>query len=67
MPKAIRVCQQCGKRVGTWWLRDDKSQCGNCTLSDLADEGIITKGQPHTQGWAGYHQRRREDQQGSAR
>ena len=67
MPKAIRVCQQCGKRVGTWWLRDDKLQCGNCTLSDLADEGIITKGQPHTQGWAGYHQRRREDQQGSAR
>ena len=48
-----------------WWFRDDKLQCGNCTLSDLADAGIITKGQPYAQGWAGYNQRRREGQQGS--
>ena len=60
MPRPIRICDRCGKRVGTWWERDDNTQCGTCTLEALAGEGLIRKGEPNAPGWAGLHQRRRE-------
>ena len=61
MPRPMRICDRCGKRVGTWWDRDDTTQCGSCTLEVLADEGLIRKGEPNAPGWAGLHQRRREN------
>ena len=67
MPKAMRTCGECGKRVGIWWVRDNTLRCSKCTLEDLADAGIISRGEPMLGGWAGYHQRRRDAQQGSAR
>ena len=59
MPRPMRICDRCGKRVGTWWERDDSTRCGACTLEALAGEGLIRKGKPNAPGWAGLHQRRR--------
>ena len=59
MPRATRICEMCGKRVSTWWERDDRILCGPHMLEDLAAEGLIHKGQPNPPGWTALHQRRR--------
>ena len=61
----MRICDVCGNRVGTWWVRDDSTQCGTCQLESLAGEGLIRKGVPNEPGWSGLHQRRRESMAGT--